>query len=998
MFGGGPPGGGLSGLFGDLGGDRPPGGSPFAAASFGRSPPPSQEGSEGSDDPGSEEFGNMEREREELDIEFREAQDKWSKSWIFDQDLCDAVALVGPARHRVPFIRAPLAAISKPLKAALYGDFREGHTRELILEDVTLDAFDVMMRSAYHLELELTHRRALYAFTAARLYMIDDLQKYCLGYLLFWSGFLDCITSLELLTESLKFSLDLPVEIRHLFCRKILGGSECIIESPSFLETHGSIIASLIKLDEFHVSEARLWDRLMEWSAAAVQKPELLGPFADVTSCTAPKRAKSTTHDSNSIGPSKVALQEAVFRLMLPHIRFTQLPRLFFIDKVRKHLDREQSDAVMDYFLVGRDPQGVLPKPRSSLQCLQQHASWGRELLMHNTDESRGCMGESQAILDMGGRVEVTAVRVNFFLLGKGVSLTWLVSLAGTKSEKKSVELCGTCTSTIPVLFENVCSELVLEFSSESEFLVQSIHVYGKRMFPELERANEAGVKARARRGKKSKASKEKTGESPTPAPMKEETKEEPREVAAERKKAGKKGTESSPAVPAANRSAEVLQDKSTRDALLQALNSVSAPGANDIPVVPPSDPEIHRLVSQGRALLQVDGKKAVVLLRLAARKGYLPAYLLLAEHAQSSQDDTLLIESLCALFTSPDVHKQLPKNVLNTIVMQLTAVLRDPKNRREAEAHAADIDAIAKDWPILHMLKFPPGESKSKTSTAKQQAASKSQAKAVSQDFQKIKSAMASNPPDPPAPVKEALITEIPSPLSGSCKRKEVGFQSVPGSWRQENGRWCISIQANRDDLSTAKLDISHRDLRLTGPDGCWFPSKGRPSTSLKALSFEALLVLPADAIAETLRADLGEAECSVHEVSLPGDGDGLQEAWHQVYTDRCVAQEQSCLLLPGDRAEAFRWLSAMTNWFLGTLAVGFTISGISSNLRLESCQGREPVSRRLLAKVETPQDLELSQVEASWSKKNHCLEVAGPSVKKVQETPLSPFVDQLD
>ena len=36
----------------------------------------------------------------------------------------------------------------------------------------------------------------------------------------------------------------------------------------------------------------------------------------------------------------------------------------------------------------------------------------------------------------------------------------------------------------------------------------------------------------------------------------------------------------------------------------LQALNSVpapgapGAPGANDIPVVPPSDPEIHRLVS----------------------------------------------------------------------------------------------------------------------------------------------------------------------------------------------------------------------------------------------------------------------------------------------------------------------------------------------------------------------------------------------------------------
>lgn len=32
------------------------------------------------------------------------------------------------------------------------GEFREGRTRELVLEDVTVDAFDVMMRTAYHLE------------------------------------------------------------------------------------------------------------------------------------------------------------------------------------------------------------------------------------------------------------------------------------------------------------------------------------------------------------------------------------------------------------------------------------------------------------------------------------------------------------------------------------------------------------------------------------------------------------------------------------------------------------------------------------------------------------------------------------------------------------------------------------------------------------------------------------------------------------------------------
>ena len=52
----------------------------------------------------------------------RLAQDKRCESWITDEDLCDAVAFVGPERQRVPFLRAPLATLSKPLKVALYGD------------------------------------------------------------------------------------------------------------------------------------------------------------------------------------------------------------------------------------------------------------------------------------------------------------------------------------------------------------------------------------------------------------------------------------------------------------------------------------------------------------------------------------------------------------------------------------------------------------------------------------------------------------------------------------------------------------------------------------------------------------------------------------------------------------------------------------------------------------------------------------------------------------
>eukprot|EP00435_Cladocopium_sp_Y103_P015192 s677_g3.t1 len=151
-----------------------------------------------------------------------------------------------------------------------------------------------------------------------------------------------------------------------MFCKKILDESESIVDLPFFLETHGCIIASLIKLDEFHVYEEQLWDRLLEWSAAAVRKPELLGPFA-WASCPPLKRAKSSTGECNSMTPHEVACQQEVFRLMLPHIRFTQMSQQFFIDKARKHLDRAKSEAVIDFFMLHRNPEGLVSRPRCAL-------------------------------------------------------------------------------------------------------------------------------------------------------------------------------------------------------------------------------------------------------------------------------------------------------------------------------------------------------------------------------------------------------------------------------------------------------------------------------------------------------------------------------------------------------------------------------------------------------------------------------------------------------
>ena len=172
------------------------------------------------------------------------AQERRCESWLADEDLCDAVAVAGPDVCHSFGHRWPLASLSKPLRTALYGEFQEGRTHELTLKDVAVDAFDVMIRTAYNLEPRLTPLRALqYTFVAARLYIIDDLEAYCLHYLQS-SEDVDGPAALQILNESLQISMDLPEDIRCNCWSTVLTESIKVVQSSFFLETHGSIIAS----------------------------------------------------------------------------------------------------------------------------------------------------------------------------------------------------------------------------------------------------------------------------------------------------------------------------------------------------------------------------------------------------------------------------------------------------------------------------------------------------------------------------------------------------------------------------------------------------------------------------------------------------------------------------------------------------------------------------------------------------------------------------------
>ena len=288
------------------------------------------------------------------------AQQKWSEKLVSDEKFCDAVAILGAEGHRRPFLRAHLAAMSEPLCAALYGEFQEANKGELVLKDVHCEAFDVILRCACHLPFNLTPQRAIYTLKAAQLYLIDELQEYCLDYL---GKLSDSTSVLQAMTAAVKLSHALPEDVQKKYWVHILLNSKKVLESPAFIEAHGCIIAGLIKLEEFEVNEEVLWSQLLKWSANAVRNAELLGPFADATG-DREKRLKNDCPGSEGLGMNELAQQGAILEMISRHIRFAAMSKTFFFDKARTYLTRDHCDTVIAYFLLNRKSGELLTSKR----------------------------------------------------------------------------------------------------------------------------------------------------------------------------------------------------------------------------------------------------------------------------------------------------------------------------------------------------------------------------------------------------------------------------------------------------------------------------------------------------------------------------------------------------------------------------------------------------------------------------------------------------------
>ena len=428
---------------------------------------------------------------------FNEAQKRWCETLVSDPDLCDAVAFLGPEGHRVPFLRAHLASVSKPLRAALYGEFREGCQHEIVLKDVNAEAFDVLLRSACNLDPKLTPQRALHALQAAKVYMIDDLEKYCQHYLEDLNG-LDCTLILQTMTTAAQLSLELPVEVQKTYWANLLVKSTHVVDSPAFVEAHGSIIAKLIKMDEFEVNEETFWNRLVEWSANAVSEPSLLGPYADATPCPDPKRAKKDTEDSNDVAANTQAQQGAILTQMSPYIRYGKMQKSFFVDRVRKYLDREKSDTITDYLMLGREPQGMLTEARGGLKDASQSARNEEKLtfskLVNDRPFNLPWTPTNPLKLKFMQPVEVKKLDFWYDFVGPSCyhpSLT--LSHEGVRVQAKSIDS-GTPFNQVSTLQVSSiqCETLVVSAVGPShDYAVTGIVVYGKKIIGRLKLANQ---------------------------------------------------------------------------------------------------------------------------------------------------------------------------------------------------------------------------------------------------------------------------------------------------------------------------------------------------------------------------------------------------------------------------------------------------------------------------------------------------------------------------
>lgn len=120
----------------------------------------------------------------------------------------------------------------------------------------------------------------------------------------------------------------------------------------------------------------------------------------------------------------------------------------------------------------------------------------------------------------------------------------------------------------------------------------------------------------------------------------------------------------------------------------------------------PPGDPNILITLQDAQALFETDRKKATVLFKLAARKGYAPALVLLANKAQQVADEGLVLDALVMVLVHKDAPLQIPSHMLRSYAEQVSIMVKKAEHREFCNSREAELDAIAAHWPFVRQAR----------------------------------------------------------------------------------------------------------------------------------------------------------------------------------------------------------------------------------------------------------------------------------------------------
>eukprot|EP00928_Gymnodinium_smaydae_P041662 TRINITY_DN28159_c0_g3_i1.p1 TRINITY_DN28159_c0_g3~~TRINITY_DN28159_c0_g3_i1.p1 ORF type:complete len:434 (-),score=88.29 TRINITY_DN28159_c0_g3_i1:72-1286(-) len=122
----------------------------------------------------------------------------------------------------------------------------------------------------------------------------------------------------------------------------------------------------------------------------------------------------------------------------------------------------------------------------------------------------------------------------------------------------------------------------------------------------------------------------------------------------------------------------------------------------DEMKLAAPEDPKLLDMVHEAQQVWEEDQKRSVVLYRLAARKGYPPALVLLSNNAQKAGDNELAIESLVSLLLHPDSPAQIAKKLMDNYAVELAMLLRDERYADYIREHQQDLNKLSERWPVL--------------------------------------------------------------------------------------------------------------------------------------------------------------------------------------------------------------------------------------------------------------------------------------------------------